>query len=781
MFGIMSRLPKRLRRLRRSMLGRLQSFLPPYLFANNEPGAWYDADDLTDAKLAYRRNLLTWTESFDNAVWVKSASTVSSAADTAPDGTLTGWKIVEAATTAQHYISGIVNVSPNTVYRVGARMKQAERTWGFLYAQSNNSGAAFYAYVNLATGVAGFTQGAVNITITSEANGYYYVAIDCLTSVTATLTAVEIHAAESNTVLSYAGDITKGIYVWHPQVGIGTQTYQKVTDWNTEFLAAFPSHALYQDSAGTLAVKTMEDPVGLVLDKKGGLVLGPELITDVANRTFSSDTGFWDKSGVWTIGSGVASVSAAGNNSMAKTGLIVSGKVYIATYDLVSNSGAGIKTYIGSGVGNVTSNTVKSVREIFVANGITFGVTQLSGSTLSITNISVREIPGSHLIQPTSGNRPTWTRRVNLTVGTEFANGVTDATTRGGLVSASTISGYAGAIAFGHDGSTDNYVYTAAPAASASTQLTFSAIVEMSDGNPPTFTSATGSSSGNTFYIALCNSVPSPLTFVTTSLGGSKYRVSVSGVSGTNVANSGIAKPSSNDNRTFKVTAYQVEYGSTATRYQRVNTATDYDYAGFPSKIKHNGTNSFLYTASTMDLSATDKVTVFAGVQKLSNAVSYFIETSVSSTSNAGTFGVSTSAVTSDCYSYRTSGTTSQIYTGAAIPSPATSVLSTKSSISTDVSSMAINGAAYLSGSGDLGTGNFGNYVLYIGARAGTSLWFNGAWTQQIIRGALTSDAQVAQAETYVRNKTLASPYYGYYGYPGQIGQSFTVGVSTLL
>ena len=72
MFGIMSRLPKRLRRLRRSMLGRLQSFLPPYLFANNEPGAWYDADDLTDAKLAYRRNLQTqksWRNASTTGIW----------------------------------------------------------------------------------------------------------------------------------------------------------------------------------------------------------------------------------------------------------------------------------------------------------------------------------------------------------------------------------------------------------------------------------------------------------------------------------------------------------------------------------------------------------------------------------------------------------------------------------------------------------------------------------------------------------------------------------------
>jgi hypothetical protein len=57
---------------------------------------------------------------------------------------------------------------------------------------------------------------------------------------------------------------------------------------------------------------------------------------------------------------------------------------------------------------------------------------------------------------------------------------------------------------------------------------------------------------------------------------------------------------------------------------------------------------------------------------------------------------------------------------------------------------------------GPAGTGNFGNYPLFIGARDNTSLFFSGNIYSLIIRGALSSDAQIINAETYVNSKTGA-------------------------
>ena len=67
---------------------------------------------------------------------------------------------------------------------------------------------------------------------------------------------------------------------------------------------------------------------------------------------------------------------------------------------------------------------------------------------------------------------------------------------------------------------------------------------------------------------------------------------------------------------------------------------------------------------------------------------------------------------------------------------------------------MRIGGNNIVSSSTDQGTGNYGNYPLYIGARAGTSLFFNGRLYQLVIRGATTSDLLIASTEAFVANKT---------------------------
>ena len=55
------------------------------------------------------------------------------------------------------------------------------------------------------------------------------------------------------------------------------------------------------------------------------------------------------------------------------------------------------------------------------------------------------------------------------------------------------------------------------------------------------------------------------------------------------------------------------------------------------------------------------------------------------------------------------------------------------------------------------GTGNFGNYPLYIGARGGTSLYLNGQLYSLIVRGLLTDAATVDAVENYVEYKTFGA------------------------
>lgn len=96
---------------------------------------------------------------------------------------------------------------------------------------------------------------------------------------------------------------------------------------------------------------------------------------------------------------------------------------------------------------------------------------------------------------------------------------------------------------------------------------TLSVIVKTDDGLPPSFGSASATSSLNSFALVVEGGPNQPTDYKTTSLGDGVYRVSVvrncSGAPG----NCGIVKYNTNGSQTFKVTGYQLEAGSVPSSY----------------------------------------------------------------------------------------------------------------------------------------------------------------------------------------------------------------------
>jgi hypothetical protein len=167
----------------------------------------------------------------------------------------------------------------------------------------------------------------------------------------------------------------------------------------------------------------------------------------------------------------------------------------------------------------------------------------------------------------------------NLFTNSEFPNGVTDAPTRGGLLTATTFSGLTGTtgLAFGYDGTTSTYAYKAG--AVTGTTYVFSVYVRMDDGGAPVFEGASGSSANNTFAIGIGGAVSVPTTYTVVDMGGGLYRVSGAATAGGVPANSGIVKYATNDNRTFKVSGYQLEpvtYQTTPSTYVATTASAYY-------------------------------------------------------------------------------------------------------------------------------------------------------------------------------------------------------------
>lgn len=368
---------------------------------------------------------------------------------------------------------------------------------------------------------------------------------------------------------------------------------------------------------------------------------------------------------------------------------------------------------------------------------------------------------GNNATAPSDAARPVLRARYNLLTESEFRNGVTDAPIRGGLLTATTMTGFAGALAFGKDGVTGTFAYKSFAHAAGST-YTMSVFVQMDDGLAPTFANAVPSSGLNPFAVISNGQVAASASeYVVTQISGSLYRVSWTYVaSGTN-GNTGVVAYTTNNNRTFKVTGYQliVTNSLLSNAYQRIADAATYDTAGFLPYLAFDGTDDSLLTNS-VDFTATDKMTVWAGVRKLSDAATALIaELSANAASNAGSFWVAAPVSNGAAnYEFRSGGslpgTGIATYTNAAIAAPVTNVVTAIGDIAAPAATLRVNGAQVGSSSSDQGTGNFGNYALFIGGRNNTSLRLNGRLYGLIVRGAATSAAQVTSTERWMAGKT---------------------------
>ena len=194
--------------------------------------------------------------------------------------------------------------------------------------------------------------------------------------------------------------------------------------------------------------------------------------------------------------------------------------------------------------------------------------------------------------------------------------------------------------------------------------------------------------------------------------------------------------------------------------YQRVNTATDYDAdpAKFPAYLRFDGVDDALQTGN-IDFTSTDKMTVWAGVRKNSDAATgTVLELSASKNANNGVFALfAPLGVGAPDISWYSKGTKEMLASSPSESAPVTRVITGIGNISGDISSIRLNGAIVNPQTVDQGTGNFGNYPLYIGARAGTSLYFNGSLYSLIVRGAQSSLSQIEATEAYIKQKMRLS------------------------
>lgn len=543
---------------------------------------------------------------------------------------------------------------------------------------------------------------------------------------------------------------------------------------------------LFQDSAGTTPVTAVEQPVGLMLDKSKGLVLGSELVT---NANLASA---WTVAGANTVtqdGSAVR-VNYVDNNAGALVFLasgplssnLSAGKRYRVTFEAKAEAGTAVNIVANDGVTSTAfslTNSYQSFTAYLLYSTGTPYVGRVNdgslgpGEAYSVRNISVRELPGNHAFQSTAASRPVLSARVNLLTKTEQFDDAAWTKTRSSISANTTAApnGLVTADKLIEDTTASNTHSVSGPIITLPSASTATVTVYVKAAERVWCRVANaGVVSGGAFVNLATGQFGTIEAGVTASsiqdVGNGWYRVSITGVLAGTASqllvqlSTGNGSASYTGDGTSGIFIWGADLrvtntGTNLPEYQRVNTATDYNTTGFPLYLAFDGVDDGMVTNS-IDFTATDKMTVVAGVRKLSDAATgMLVELSASLNSNNGAFYLACPVSAAPNVEYRSKGTIAAAFTDSPFAAPISLVITGASDIAADQLIIRNNGVQK-SSSGDQGLGNYGNFPLYIGRRNGTTLPFNGRLYGLIVRGAATPAAKLTQVESYINNKTKA-------------------------
>ena len=172
--------------------------------------------------------------------------------------------------------------------------------------------------------------------------------------------------------------------------------------------------------------------------------------------------------------------------------------------------------------------------------------------------------------------------------------------------------------------------------------------------------------------------------------------------------------------------------------------------------LHFDGLDDFLVT-NQVNFSSTDRVSVISGLRKIRDAsVGIVCELSVSAPTNIGAFYISAPRTNNvPSYQFCSRGSSVAIASSAAsYPSPVSSIVSGIGDIGSDSCSLRVNGINVSTSTVDQGAANYGNFNLYIGRRAGSTLPFNGHLYGLLVLGGVNDVSKVVKIERYIASKT---------------------------
>jgi hypothetical protein len=347
----------------------------------------FDHDPVTGESLGLlmeesRTNLITYSDRFDNAAWIKTNVSVIPNSMLSPNGMFTASKVVESTVNGSHAINLIngLPITSGTQYVYGFYAKAGERN---IIAFSMDGGAwggtSQKAAFNLTTGVSTLNLGATNSGMKLLGNGWYSCWLVTAAATSSTTVGVRFYIRESANVEVYTGDGTSGVFL--ARAGLEAGAFPTSSIETPAVFTGRSSTGTFIGSNGL--IQTAASGVARYQYTPSDLTIPPYLLLESVGTNlliYSSDF----TNSVWTSANNRAvQVSATGVLDPA-------GGTTAATYRHggISNNDIIFRSYTGSiGVAYVYSIFIK--RRVGSGN-VTFTVGDNIGVTFQITSQWVR-------------------------------------------------------------------------------------------------------------------------------------------------------------------------------------------------------------------------------------------------------------------------------------------------------------------------------------------------------------------------------------------------------
>lgn len=357
---------------------------PRITFTRAAPAVYYDGKTFAKAE----ENLLQYSQQFEDAYWTKDNATITANAIAAPDGTLTGEKLVENTSNSTHFLRVSVLARALTTYTQSVYLKVGERNRVQIQMYGNSGGSTLD--INLGTqtvtsagGYGGWTS--PSGTITDVGNGWYRISHTVTTNSGLTSFTFGIFLLDNSGVGSYTGDGTSGVYVWGAQL----EQRSSVTAYTPTTTQPITNYIPVLQTAASGMARFDHDPV---TGESLGLLI-EEQRTNLSIR--SEEFNRWNNSYIET------QVAVFANTAIAPDGTLTADKVA----PLSGTGGRGIGLTITGLTGTAVTTTVYAkaaersliqIRWFGGAPGISFAYANfdlINGTTAGDATISISMTP----------------------------------------------------------------------------------------------------------------------------------------------------------------------------------------------------------------------------------------------------------------------------------------------------------------------------------------------------------------------------------------------------